>query len=92
MQHVPFKLAALIVHIGETAISGHYRSVLILDAARRYYTDDGRTANLIADAEWSECLHCLLSTCVATKWRLYTSCYVSRLAAYGLLGAGHSRR
>ena len=45
--HTTYCLQAMIVHLGESMHAGHYRSVLVRDDRRWYYTNDNAEAVLV---------------------------------------------
>ena len=44
IEHALYKVTAIIYHIGESILQGHYRAVLLEDGLPIHHTDDGRKA------------------------------------------------
>ena len=53
-----FRLQAMIIHLGESTHTGHYRSVLVRGDRRWYYTNDNAEAVLVCrDVDFQEIAH-----------------------------------
>ena len=44
IEHALYEVKAIIYHIGESILQGHYRAVLLEDGMPLHHTDDGRKA------------------------------------------------
>ena len=42
LEHASYRVTAIIYHIGESILQGHYRAVLFEDGMPAHHTDDGR--------------------------------------------------